>query len=307
MNGANLPAEQLNLLPGYSQALKMIEEAAHVDEAKNIRDKAEAFRAYAVKARNRDMEFYATEIRMRAERRAGEILIEDKSAGRLALKQHGRPKKVSSLTTLIDLNITRDEAAKWQRMAKLSQRDFDLRLAKMRANGRPGSLDAMFSSDSDEWMTPKELLDSVVSVLCEIALDPCAERSDSGANVPARAHLTKKDDGLQSDWADTVYINPPYSRSLEFVQKLIAEWRENRVSQAIALLASRTDRDFFQLLHEVAPVCFVRGRILFNLPSGEPAPSGAPFPSAVFYLGPRIDRFATEFAPRFGQISEARK
>ena len=305
-NGVALPAEQLSLLPGYSEALKMIERAAHVDEAKAIADKASAFRAYAIKARNRDMEYLATEIRMRAERRAGQILIEDKNMSRLASKQQGRPKKVSRLTTLIDLGLTRDEAARWQRIARLSQHDFDLRLAKIRANGKPSSMDPMFSSASDEWLTPKEVLDSVISVLGAIDLDPCAERGDDRANVPAGAHLTKKDDGLQSNWADLIFMNPPYSQAADFIDKLIAEWRANRVSQAIALLPSRTDTAWFQKIHAVAPVCFVRGRIVFKRPSGDVDASGAPFPSAVFYLGPRLDRFTAEFEGRFGQISQVR-
>lgn len=46
---SQLPAERLSLLPSYAQALEMIERAAHVDEAKAIRDKAAAFQAYASK------------------------------------------------------------------------------------------------------------------------------------------------------------------------------------------------------------------------------------------------------------------
>jgi phage N-6-adenine-methyltransferase len=293
---AQLPAKQLDLLPGYSQACEMIERASRIDEAKAIRDKASALHAYAIKARNRDMEVLAAEIRMRAERKAGELLIERKKAGTLALKQNGRPKKVSAIDTLTSIGLTRDEAATWQRIAKLSESDFERRIARLRTNGDRHSLAAVFSTDSDEWMTPKEILDSVVSVLGEIDLDPCAERSDASANVEARFHFTEKHDGLAQPWEGAVFMNPPYSAADAFVEKLIASWKEGDVTQAIALLASRTDRAWFRALVAVAPVCFVAGRIIFNRADGKPvSKGGAPFPSAIFYLGPRVDRFAAEF------------
>jgi len=303
-------AGQLDLLPGYSQAIEMIEKAARVDEAKGIADKATAFQAYARKAKNRDMEYYAAEIRMRAERKAGQLLIEDKAAGRRDAGKGGDRKSPSSSTRVIpslaDFGITYDEAAKWQRIAKLSEHDFELRLARLRAQGKPGSLDAMFSSDSDEWMTPDEILDAVGSVLGQIDLDPCAERTDGRANVPAGQHFGKKLDGLIQVWSGTVYMNAPYSEAGAFVEKLIKSWRDGEVTQAIALLPSRTDQGWYQTLHAVAPVCSVLGRIRFKLPSGELGASGAPFPSAIFYLGPRVDRFASTFDPHFGQISQVR-
>lgn len=306
-------APQLPALPEYFQALEMIERAARVDEAKSIRDKAEAFRVYAIKARNRDMEFYASEIRMRAERRAGQILIESKRTKTRRIKGQSHVEGDDmSLPTLADLGLTRDEASKWQRIAKLSERDFEARLARMRANGKPGSfLDTAFSSDSEEWLTPGEILDSVVAVLSAIDLDPCAERKDASANVPALTHFTEKDDGLSKVWKGAVFMNPPYGNQIPaFVEKLMASWRAGTVTQAIALLPSRTDTAWFQAL-DPAPVCFVRGRIMFaraseRRPGEEPAPNcSAPFPSALFYLGPRVDRFAAEF-DHFGKVYQVR-
>ncbi len=301
-------AGQLDLvLPGYSQAIEMIEKASRVDEAKNVIDKAEAIRIYMLKARNRDGEFYAAKIRMLAERKAGLLL--DESARLRKSQGHGGDRKSRSSETILklsDLGITPDESARWRRMAKLSEHDFELMLARLRAQGKPGSLDAMFSSDSDEWMTPNEILDVVVSVLGQIDVDPCAERIDDRANVPAKQHFNKKLDGLIQVWSGTVFMNPPYSEADKFVEKLIKSWREGEVTQAIALLPSRTDQGWYQDLHSVAPVCSVLGRIRFKLPSGELGASGAPFPSAIFYIGPRLDLFAPKFDPHFGQISQVR-
>ncbi|MFZ0889577.1 MAG: DNA N-6-adenine-methyltransferase [Candidatus Binataceae bacterium] len=254
------------------------------------------------------MEFYAAEIRMRAERKAGQLLIEARLNRTRRIK--GQSHVVGNdmmLPRIEDLGISRDEAARWQRIAKLSPRDFEARLARLRTG--KSFLSAAFSSDSEEWLTPKEVLDLAVGVLGAIDLDPCAERSDARANVPAMKFFTKKDDGLSKVWHGRVFMNPPYGAAITaFVEKLIASWRETSVTEAIALLPSRTDTAWFRAIVAVAPVCFVMGRIMFKRATGEvDSDTTAPFPSAIFYLGSRnrLDRFASEFGD-FGPICETR-
>lgn len=60
-------------LPFYDAACRAITMAKTVDEAKNIADRSEAARVYARQAKNRTLEVDAAEIRIRAERRLGEI------------------------------------------------------------------------------------------------------------------------------------------------------------------------------------------------------------------------------------------
>lgn len=77
------------LLVRYDAACKALAEAKAVDEAKKIRDVAEAMRAYGKQVQNKELEADAWEIRQRAERRMGELIKEQGAIE--GLNQGGRP------------------------------------------------------------------------------------------------------------------------------------------------------------------------------------------------------------------------
>lgn len=67
----------------FDSAKHAIVKAASVDEVKSIRDKAEAFRLYVKKiGESLEMQNRCAEIKLRAERRAGELLMETPKAKR---------------------------------------------------------------------------------------------------------------------------------------------------------------------------------------------------------------------------------
>jgi hypothetical protein len=66
---------------------------------------------------NTDAERKACEIRLRAERRAGELLSSMKQCGERADAKNGRPKEASTETRLSDLGITPNQSSKWQKLA----------------------------------------------------------------------------------------------------------------------------------------------------------------------------------------------
>jgi hypothetical protein len=62
----------LTELAKYEAAERAIAAAEAVDEVLEIRSQAEAWRAYAKQAKNRDLEIKAARIRFRAEKRLGD-------------------------------------------------------------------------------------------------------------------------------------------------------------------------------------------------------------------------------------------
>lgn len=139
----------------YDAACRAVAEAKTLDEVKSLADKAEAVRAYAHQAKNRQLEVDAAEIRIRAERRLGELLVDtDLSAG-------GRPSKTKVIDvpepeetgsddspvfdkssagargaaerpTLADLGVDKKLSARAQKLAAVPADDFEARLGNWR-------------------------------------------------------------------------------------------------------------------------------------------------------------------------------
>lgn len=153
------------------------------------------------------------------------------------------------------------------------------------------------SPSSDDWQTPVEILDRVRRI-APIALDPC-----SAPDNPTRAMswvYPPDGDGLAICWRDhlkaitggrLVYVNPPYSRVAAWAVKVAMEATFG--AEVVTLVASRTDtRWFYRLVWDSASaVCFYRGRLRFV-----GAASGATFPSAIVYHGPRPWNFEGAFS-----------
>jgi hypothetical protein len=116
----------------YDAARKALAAAHRVDEVKQIRDKAEAVRVYARQAGDFELQNQAAEIRILAERRAGELLVgmamHPGARGEGRPRRDGRRIRLSSCVTayppkLDDLGVTRNQSSKWQRLAKLIDED----------------------------------------------------------------------------------------------------------------------------------------------------------------------------------------
>lgn len=114
----------------YEQARYALAECQRVDEVKDIRDKAEAMAAYARQAKDTEMIQWATEIKVRAERKAGELLSQ------VPRQQHSgrRPNNSNDDQTnyqraLAEAGLTQSAAYQYERLAAMPAEHFETAVA----------------------------------------------------------------------------------------------------------------------------------------------------------------------------------
>lgn len=286
----------------YEAMCTAIEAARQVDEVKDIRDKALAIQMYAKQAKNLDAERHAAEIRVRAERKCGELLAEMPKAKGAAGNPGGQGAKIVqspnvTTQTLADLGITKRQSSEWQQLAEVPEEHFEEAMAEQEIPSASGVLNHRAQgTGQNEWYTPAEYIGAVRDVLGTIDLDP-ASSEIANKVVGADRFFTAEDDGLAKEWtAKTLWMNPPYAQPLiaQFVEKLVSEIAAWRVLEAIALTHNYTDTAWFHRAEEnCQAICFTRGRIGFLSPDGERA--SATQGQAFFYFGDNVEKFANRF------------
>ena len=115
----------------YEAACRAISEAAKIDEVKEFRDQSEAMRAYARQAKNKQLEVQAAEIRIRAERRIGELMAAQRDAGHMA--KGGQPHQSTGLQknpvevppTLAEVGIDKSLADRARKYAAIPEQEFN--------------------------------------------------------------------------------------------------------------------------------------------------------------------------------------
>lgn len=160
----------------------------------------------------------AAEIRIRAERRLGEMMAAQRDAGMMA--QGGQPyQSTGSVSdpvgapTLADAGIDKHLADRARKYAAIPEAEFndnvtDWRGRVERENERVTvSLDTAASrhiyvaanSGNNEWYTPPEFVEAARSVLGKIDFDP-ASSAAANETVRAEAYMTADDDALTQPW-----------------------------------------------------------------------------------------------------------
>ncbi len=162
---------------------------------------------------------------------------------------------------------------------------------------------------SDSWYTPQHIITKVETVFDgHIDLDPCANAKNT---VGAQYYFTEADDCLSCDWSfkdceefyiappRTIYMNPPYSDSPSFLQRMCEYLWEQPEASAITLtkegsLFNVGSQDIFKF--NAKAICLVRGRLKFWNPVKNE--SNTPnFDVAFGYWGngDRLEKFVETF------------
>lgn len=161
-----------------------------------------------------------------------------------------------------------------------------------------------------EWYTPEDVIEAARALMGGIDLDP-ASCATANRTVRASHYFTKEDNGLALPWRGRVWLNHPFGKperacgpdctkkgctkrgfhlseyrpgSEDWINKLIVEYREGRVSQAVTITFSNTGSGWFRhLLH--FPQFYFTGRVEYVNPFGEQG-DGVTKDSVITWLPP---------------------
>ena len=288
-------------------AKRALAEASTLEEIKEIRDKAEAIRQY-VKAAGYSLENQnkAAETKLRAERKAGELLkqMEKNKGGQPSKKNYGH--HVHSSPSLKDLGIHHKQSQRWQQIADLPEESFENKIEEVKQKyeeltqsiflqlSKSLRVHVANNSGDNEWYTPEIYINAARETLGTIDLDP-ASNPTANEIVKAKTFYTAEDSGLEKEWVGNVWMNPPYESRLigSFIEKLLAHYVKEQIPQAIVLVNNATETQWFQLIAEAARAsCFPKGRVKFWHPRKEAVPLQG---QSILYLGQNKEKFIQNF------------
>lgn len=181
-----------------SAARTMLAECRTLDDIMAIRERAEGIRHYCRAARvSLELQNEATEIKLRAERRAGEMLAE------MDLHGGGRPTETGnavlpvSAPKLSDLGITKMQSTRWQQQAKVPEQEFESHVNEIRESGRELTTKGVMKLAARQSSTVIDVASSAVTDGDVLRLD------DAGRCVAGL-------DELSGDKFGCIYADPPW-------------------------------------------------------------------------------------------------
>ena len=139
--------------------------------------------------------------------------------------------------------------------------------------------DVIFSSGENNWSTPKGIYNDLNEEF-EFDFDPCPLNSAVKLSKTLFDEVNNDErevyDGLNVEWGESNFVNPPYSDIAKWIEKSYLESKKGKT--VVLLIPSRTDTKAFHKY--VLPFCkeirFCKGRLKFG-----DAKNSAPFPSMV--------------------------
>lgn len=319
---ANVPPEVKAALASMEQADMLLDGVLTLDAAKAIADKHKTL-DYFIEQRTKNTSILAKADRLvqRANRKLGELYralptasgrrtdLEAADGVELCNSQLQGPTKSEELKRL---NVSRMEANRCEKLADLTEEEFEKRQAERtarleKASRDPGSMTATSAAsdhDGDVWGTPEFWAELAREFFGgEIDLDP-ASNDRAQQIIRANRYFTKADDALSKRWeATSVWLNPPYSKPLcgKFSGHFFDDHRDKAFAEGLQLVNNPTEVEWFQdALERCTAVLFPKGRIGFIGADGKPVTNNNQG-QAIFYVGAKLPRFYKLYKPH-GQI-----
>jgi hypothetical protein len=143
-------------LARYDAMCRAIDAAYKVDEVKDIRDKARAIEMYARQAQNVEAESQACRIRLRAERKWGQLRKKEVVPAHRQKEVSADP-TLNSQRTLPELGVSRDQSAQWQKLAEIPDEQFEQALTAERPTTN-GIIAAHFPKGAEIDAIPEQAL-----------------------------------------------------------------------------------------------------------------------------------------------------
>lgn len=217
-----MQGENMNALAQLSAATTALAEARTLDDVKRIVDIAEAARTYARAAKlGLEAANYAAEIKLRAERKAGELLaqLERDKGGRPAENSSQPVTSFSQYGAVLNENdINRQTAHRWQTVASIPEDVFEQHLAETKADGDELSTAGLLR-------VAKELHKS--EVIANAAQEAARVMSDDVEYVAPTIYLADAIEfleGLEDNSFDLLLTDPPYSTDVDDIETFVNEW-----------------------------------------------------------------------------------
>ena len=289
-------------------------ECEDIEKLVELRDMSEAMKVFLrQRCAAETSQIDAAEIKIRTERRIGELtekmpkLSPQEARAKLELQKDwnvttsAKEALKSKKERLTELGLSERKASDWGKLARLPEEQFEEVVGSLRtkAESVTSAKAAVFSSESDEWYTPQEYIESAREVLGVINLDP-ASNPTANEKVKAEHFFTMADNGLREPWEGNVWLNPPYGEHEEsnvgtWARKMVDEYEAGHMRQGIILVNDYVERSWAKPLYRKASaVCRTDHRIKFYTPSGTPrSPVNG---SAFWYFGNDVKLFAKAFA-----------
>ena len=124
----------------------------------------------------------------------------------------------------------------------------------------------MLSSNVQVWRTPKDFYDKLDKEF-NFDFDPCP--------------INEQFNGLEIEWGNSNYVNPPFKDKNEWIKKSYTEWKKGKTVVMLLPVKGTDTKVFHEFVYNQAELRFIKGRLTFEDAKGIKSKYPAPFPTML--------------------------